>query len=226
LEKLRQEMKTRERIEKAKVEEREKVRARSSRDFHDEAGNKLTKISLYTGLLKTKANSDEEMMNFVNGIEANLKELSSGMRDFIWVLDPKHDLLQDTLLRIKEFGDSLFEHSETEFNYINQIPEAFNPSLDLNTRRNLLMIFKEGMNNCLKYAEAHQVKMITKLENDRLIIRLIDDGMGFNKDNLRRVNGLNNMKDRAEESGGELAFDASPGIGTAITFTKQIYPNG
>ena len=34
------------------------------------------------------------------------------------------------------------------------------------------------------------------------------------------------MKIRAEESGGELIFDASPGLGTSITFVKQIHPKG
>ncbi|MCB0852733.1 MAG: hypothetical protein KDD63_10940, partial [Bacteroidetes bacterium] len=226
MEALRREMKTKARIEKAKMDEREKVRARSSRDFHDEAGNKLTKISLYTGLLRNKATSDHEMMDFVNGIETNLKELSSGMRDFIWVLDPKHDSLSDTLMRIKEFGDGLFEHSGTAFIYVNKIPESFQVNLDLNTRRNLLMIFKEGMNNALKYANAHEVKMIAELKEEKIAISLIDDGMGFDRTNLSRVNGLNNMKTRASESGGELIFDASPGIGTAITFIKQIHPKG
>ncbi len=39
-------------IERAKIEEREEVRKKSSADFHDEAGNKLTKISLFTELAK------------------------------------------------------------------------------------------------------------------------------------------------------------------------------
>ena len=226
MEAVRREMKTKARIEKAKVNEREKVRARSSRDFHDEAGNKLTKISLYTGLLKNKANSDMEMMDFVNGIESNLKELSSGMRDFIWVLDPKHDSLLETLLRIKQFGDNLFEHSGIEFTFNNQISESMDINLDLNTRRNLLMIFKEAMNNCLKYAKAHEVKMTASLNDNDLTISLIDDGMGFAKENLGRINGLENMKIRANESGGNLTVEASPGLGTAIRFRKEIHPNG
>ncbi|MEM9986352.1 MAG: two-component regulator propeller domain-containing protein, partial [Bacteroidota bacterium] len=49
---LRREWVVQQRISEAKAEEREQVRARSARDFHDEAGGQLTKLALYTGLIR------------------------------------------------------------------------------------------------------------------------------------------------------------------------------
>ncbi|MDX2250051.1 MAG: two-component regulator propeller domain-containing protein [Bacteroidia bacterium] len=221
-EEVRRQMRTQALVEKAKQDERENVRARSSRDFHDEAGNKLTKISLYTGLMKQQSAQNPQMTEYLNRVEENLKELSSGMRDFIWVLDPKHDSLPATLIRIRQFGDTLFEHSGIDFHYQNQIPESVDIALDLNTRRNLLMIFKEAMNNSLKYAQAHTVRFsaFVGAENE-LVIRLTDDGLGFDPNNLARVNGLHNMRSRAAESGAVLDIEGTPGLGTTVTFRKN-----
>lgn len=222
-EEVRRQMRMQVLVEKAKQEERENVRARSSRDFHDEAGNKLTKISLYTGLMKQQSAQNPQMTEYLNRVEENLKELSSGMRDFIWVLDPQHDSLPATLIRIKQFGDALFEHSGIDFHYQNQIPETTEIPLDLNTRRNLLMIFKEAMNNSMKYAQAHTLRFSAFIgkEND-LVVRLTDDGLGFDPNNLARVNGLHNMRSRAAESGAVLDIEGIPGMGTSVTFRKKI----
>ncbi|MEZ4772449.1 MAG: two-component regulator propeller domain-containing protein [Bacteroidia bacterium] len=222
-EEVRRQMRTQSLIEKAKLEERENVRARSSRDFHDEAGNKLTKISLYTGLMKQQSTENPQMTEYLNRVEENLKELSSGMRDFIWVLDPKHDSLSATLVRIKQFGDTLLEHSGIDFHFQNEIPESYDLRLDLTTRRNLLMIFKEAMNNSLKYSQAHTMRFAAFIgKENELVVRLTDDGLGFDPNNLLRVNGLHNMRSRAEESGATLNIEGTPGLGTAITFIKKI----
>lgn len=223
---VRQELKTQARIEQAKVAEREQVRARSSRDFHDEAGNHLTKISLYAGLGKRKADQDDELHEFLEKIEENVKDLSSGMRDFIWVLDPRHDSLEATLTRIRDFGNSLFEHSGIDFIYRENVLETASPQLDLNTKRHLLLICKEAMNNALKYARCSTVNLSVETTRGKMKLVLADDGIGFDQEKLIRVNGLSNMRDRAAEIGGELTIHAVPGLGTTIVFEREYHPNG
>ncbi|MEO0470614.1 MAG: two-component regulator propeller domain-containing protein [Bacteroidota bacterium] len=222
---VRQELKTQMRIQQAKTEERELVRAQSSRDFHDEAGNKLTKISLYAGLTRQLGKEQPQMLEYLEHIEQNVRELSSGMRDFIWVLDPTRDSLPDTLLRIRDFGEQLFAHSGIDFVYQNHIPDR--PiSIDIQTKRHLLLIFKEAMHNALKYANCQAVRLSSQLDNGQLRIEVIDDGLGFSKEKLDRINGLNNMKSRAAESGGTLSIHSLPGQGTRIVYKKEIHPNG
>ncbi|MBK7380249.1 MAG: hypothetical protein IPJ03_14895 [Ignavibacteriales bacterium] len=77
------ELETQSKIEWARIEEREEVRKKSSADFHDEAGNRLTKISLFTELAKSESDLHPSLREYLNKIEENTKELSSGMRDFI-----------------------------------------------------------------------------------------------------------------------------------------------
>ncbi|MFK7920381.1 MAG: two-component regulator propeller domain-containing protein [Bacteroidia bacterium] len=228
--KVRLEMLTQRRIEQARLAEREKVRARSSRDFHDESGNKITKISLYTGLLRQGLDPSSDMESMLDKIDENVKALSGGMRDFIWALDPKKDRLTDTAQRLQEFGEQLFEDSGINFRFHSKVDSAQDYRLDLNIRRQLLLIFKEAMNNCLKYAQASEVQLRLSESGDRLDFAFHDNGMGFDLNQLQRVNGLNNMQHRVKEMGAKIEIKSVPGIGTQITVQvpKQVlnHPNG
>ncbi len=220
--KVAQEYETQARIERAKVEERESVRKRSSRDFHDEAGNKLTKLSLYTELTKRKAVNDPEVLDYLGHIEQNVKELATGMRDFIWVLDPEKDSLIETLGRIRDFGSSLFEHSDTAFEH-HLDTDALAPfNLSIKAKRHLLLIFKEAMNNCLKYSQAGKAVFSANLASDELLISFRDDGKGFDMEKRSNGNGLKNMQTRANELGGKMELKSQVDEGTEISLYLQI----
>jgi len=209
-------------IEQAKAEERELVRKKSSADFHDEAGNKLTKISLFTELAKSEVKEQSKMKEYLEKIEENTKEISSGMRDFIWVLDPAKDSLLDTINRLKDFGNSMFGYTDTKFNVIGLKTGMKNIILSMEHRRALMLIFKEAMNNCLKYSKAKNIEMILNINNNILELSLIDDGVGFNLNQKSNGYGIKNMKERAEKLNALLEIITSEGKGTRITFKGNI----
>jgi signal transduction histidine kinase len=220
--KVRREYETRERILQAKEEERAWVRKQSARDFHDEAGNKLTKLALYTGLLRQKFEADEETGSLITQMERNLRELGTGMRDFIWVLDPSQDSLAETIQRIAEFGESLFAHSQTAFSYQIDNEALKQVSLDIKDKRHLLLVFKEAMNNCLKYAKATEARLEASIRNNTLTISFRDNGNGFDTEEKGQGYGLDNMKTRAREIGGELAIVSDKEKGTRLTLRKAL----
>ena len=102
----------------AKEEERQKIRERSARDFHDEAGTTITKLSLLTQYLRMMLSDNSSGIAAINKIEDNVQQLRLGMRDFIWVLDPSKDSLSSTVQRIKTMGNDIFEHSSTQFELV------------------------------------------------------------------------------------------------------------
>jgi ligand-binding sensor domain-containing protein/signal transduction histidine kinase len=220
--KVSQEYETQARLEQARQAEREAVRKRSARDFHDEAGNKLTKLSLYTELTKRKLQDDPEAISFLQQIESNVQELSSGMRDFIWVLDPEKDSLGDTVNRLKDFGEKLFRDSSTSFRHDFDLEKLQGISLGIKAKRHLLLIFKEAMNNALKYAEADQARLEVALSPTLFQVVFEDDGKGFELEKANTGNGLNNMQERAREMGGSLRFASTPGTGSRVIFEMQI----
>ncbi|MCF8365511.1 MAG: hypothetical protein K9H16_07010, partial [Bacteroidales bacterium] len=217
--KATQEIKIRTEIEAAREQEREEFRKQSAADFHDEVGNKITKISLFTELARSEVKSKPHLEGYLDKIQLNISELSSGMRDFLWVMDPKHDSLFETLSRLKDFGDSILTETGVRFTIHGMNAGLHSIQLSMNTRRELLQIFKEAMNNCAKYADAGEVNLITTVNDNSIGISLRDNGKGFEYTNeiINNKYGLKIMHERAKKMGAELHIKSEKYKGTTIS---------
>ncbi len=200
----------------ARREERATLRKKNAADVHDELGNRFTKISLFLELAERELQADSKLHLWLKKIRHNSLELADGVRDLIWSLDPEQDSLNGTLLRLQEFGDRLFDYSSIDFKTKGLEAELTDMDLDPELRRNLLLLFKEAMNNCLKYSEAENAYLEVKQGPSHLLIQFSDDGQGFVLEEQQRGNGLKNMRERAQRLGTELIITSTPGAGTKI----------
>lgn len=212
-------------LDRLRTEEQGKVRLRTAEDFHDEIGNKLTRINVLANVLKNKVTLTPETARILGQIQDNTQQLYSGTRDILWSLKPSNDQLYEILLRIRDFGNELFADTDIQFVFNGTSNEWQRYRLDMEMSRNLIMIFKEALNNCLKYANARTVMMEVFLKpKDILHIVLKDDGDGFDVHAAKKGNGLANMDTRAGRLHGKLYIDSRPGKGTIITLTFKIPP--
>ena len=211
------------RIDDARQREREAFRKKTARDFHDEAGNKITKMSLLTEVVKRQTQEQGELQPLLGQLEQSIQDLRLGMRDFIWVLDPQHDNLYDTLLRVKVFGQQLFEHSGTQFNFPS-IPAAWaQHPLSSPVRRHLLLICKEALHNALKHAHAEHVKIAFQQNGHQVQLRICDDGQGFTSNEQEPSgSGLRNMHERAKKINGALQIHQIETGGTCVELQFKI----
>jgi signal transduction histidine kinase len=88
-----------------------------------------------------------------------------------------------------------------------------NVNLSMDQRKNFYLVFKESVNNVLKYAEAKNLEVSIKLLNNKVHFTIKDDGIGFDSVQMKILaakslsgNGLKNMKRRAVEMKGRM-FD-------------------
>jgi signal transduction histidine kinase len=204
----------------------EKMRSKVAADFHDELGNRITKISLFSQIIKNnyRENTDKAL-EYLDKINENARNLYDETRDFIWHLDPKKDTLDDLVMRLKSFGDELFEGTDITYKLENRIKDSeyIRPSMEW--RQNILRIFKEGMHNALKYSNCSTVKLTLEKDDHSIILRLADNGVGFEPSMMRDGNGLVNMKNRAQAIQANIEILSNPGKGTQIILTL-IHPNG
>lgn len=217
--KATEKIKIRTQIEKAREQEREEFRKKSAADFHDEAGNKITKITLFTEIARSEINNKPQLEKYLDKIQLNISELSSGMRDFLWVMDPKHDSLLETLTRLKDFGDSILTETGVQFTIHGMNAGFHNIVLPMNTRRDLLQIFKEAINNCAKYAGASKATLTTFISDNSIEITFHDNGIGFDyiKDKISNKYGLSIMNERAKKIGARLIIKSEINTGTTIS---------
>jgi signal transduction histidine kinase len=80
---------------------------------------------------------------------------------------------------------------------------------------NLYRIIQESLQNVVKYAEADVVKIIFGEQSESFILQIIDNGKGFDSEQAKDGNGLNNMQRRCEECGGLFKIISSE-MGTEI----------
>ena len=82
----------------------------------------------------------------------------------------------------------------------------------------LFRLVQEALTNIGKYAAANRVEVELTARNQRVLVRVRDDGAGF--DTGRQpisAHGLLGMKYRLESEGGELVVDSSLGSGTTLS---------
>ena len=206
-------------IQKIGEEVSEKLRRKTAIDFHDEMGHRLTRITLLTEMIRRKLkNTYSEIDPLLDKISENSHHLYDGTRDFIWAINPEHDTLYDLIIRLKDFGDDLFNNTDIKFN-IKGINENLNRlSLNMDWKRHLILIFKEAMNNVLRHSNCKNVNLEISVNKNEIQLSLLDDGNGFDAGKSFDGNGLKNMKIRAKKIDGHLEIDSHPKTGTKISF--------
>ncbi len=218
LQKVQEEM----RINKARYEEREMLRKKNAADFHDELGHRITKITLFAELAERQSIDDDQLSTFIHKIKNNTRELSDGIKDLIWSLDPSQDTLLQTLARIQDFGDRLFDFSDIKFKTEKLDSQLSKLSLNADKRRQVLLIFKEAMNNCLKYSKAENAILQTHLDGNQLTITFKDDGIGMDLKHQKNGYGLNNMRLRAQQIDSKIEILSEIDHGSIIKLQIKI----
>ncbi|QLH20925.1 GAF domain-containing sensor histidine kinase [Streptomyces sp. Rer75] len=83
----------------------------------------------------------------------------------------------------------------------------------------LLRVAQEALHNALRHADARQVDVTLSRHGQGALLRVSDDGGGFDPSAVRRAGrhlGLVSMRDRASGVGGGLTVESAPGKGTVI----------
>lgn len=212
-------------LEKVKEQERENMREQAARDYHDELGHKLTRISMYSRRINKKLRpSANGLTDDLNSIIEASASLQSGAKDLIWTMNPQEDSLFDFGVRLRDFGNDLFENTGIVYTVSGITDEFKNIVLSMNNKRHLIYIFKEGMNNILKYSRCANVKLDFSMNhlNDDLCIVLSDDGFGFDIDNCQKGYGLKNIFSRAEKLKIDVEISSKEKSGTKIILKTKI----
>jgi PAS domain S-box-containing protein len=77
-------------------------------------------------------------------------------------------------------------------------------------------IVQEALTNVLRHAAAQRVIVRLTRRDDRLLLEVQDDGLGFDPRARSQSFGLQGMRERATLVGGELEIDSAAGRGTTV----------
>ena len=213
-------------IEKLNKEEFERIQKKVAMDFHDEIGNHLTSISMLVQLIRNKNwEVPGELKDFLEKIDLESKNLFLGTKDFIWSIDPKNNNLKEVFYKIRDYGEEVFDTTDIRFQVKNGITSDANISLPPGFTRQIVLIFKEAINNTIKHAGCSIVSFSVSMYPNMFEVRLSDDGIGFNTDEIEYYNGLKKMKFRGEKIKGDLIFNSGQDKGTEIILKADLNKN-
>jgi signal transduction histidine kinase/ligand-binding sensor domain-containing protein len=213
-------------IAQLRLEEQVKIRKQTAEDFHDDMGNKLTRINVLSEILSKKIDSGfSDQIKLIDQIKENAGALFTGSKHILWALDPENDRLSEIMLLIKEFGIDLFLNTAISFTP-DLTDDTFKEiTLPMGYGRNIIMILKELFNNALRHSGAKNVKASAFLtEDNNICIITEDDGKGFDM-NTKSGNGMRNIINRAKKLNGRIETESSVGKGTTVTLVIKRIPD-
>ncbi len=196
--------------------ELETIRRKIAADFHDDLGSTLSSISIYSEVAKKNADTNvARTQQLLTDIGEKTRSIIVSMNDMIWAVKPENDKLLNLVQYMEDFGVGVAEAKNMAFSLTlaNDMGEL---KLKMVTRKNLYYIFKESVNNSVKYSKATSIKVEIAKVKKEIVMVITDNGIGFDFETLKKGNGLTNIKKRGEEMGGRVEISSYPGTGTVV----------
>jgi len=194
------------------------IRERISRDLHDDVGATLSSIKAYSEILKTNPKN----LQIAELISNNSAEMIESLEVIAWTTNPTHDHFSSLKSMMRKFAVPLCHAKNIDFSIHS---ESIHEKLQIpgEIRQHLFLIFKESINNIIKYSEATECRVCLTLSNKLFCMEISDNGKGFDGTIKGGGNGIYNMRKRAKDLSATLDFDSEDGKGTSLIVCME-YP--
>jgi signal transduction histidine kinase/ligand-binding sensor domain-containing protein len=198
--------------EKAILEERNRL----ARELHDSVTQSLYGVTLFADAATRLL--DEGLVppaiDNLRKLRHTAKDALEEMRLLIFELRPPI-LEQEGLAAALE---ARLEAVEERVGLKTQLILEGEVDLPHDLQEGLYRIALEALNNVLRHAQASCVTVSLIQEMPVTVLKIVDDGVGFELNNAQKSGGLGlkGMKERAEQIGGQLTIKSEPGMGTTV----------
>lgn len=204
---------------------RQAIRNKIARDLHDNVGSTLSSISIYSQVaqIKKAEHKTVELDGLLQKISAVSNEMVSEMNDIVWAINPLNDGLDKIVARIEAFAKPLLRANNIDFHmHTDPLLQGIEPGMERS--KELYLIMKEAIHNCIKHAAARNLYLTLKRDQHRMIISIRDDGHGFtpgSNGTSLSGNGLMNIINRVDAIHGKLNMVSDSG-GTLIEIEMKL----
>ena len=203
-------LKQQEKLENEKIKERNRI----SEELHDGVLGKLFGTRMNLGFLAIKG--DEKTLKqhqlYLDELQTIEKEIRNVSHELNTNIESSQinfsKIINDILITKSKLGGFKFElefEESIHWKHINQIIKV-----------NLYRIIQEALQNVIKHASAKNVSLLFNIENEKLVLTIKDDGVGFDCSQKRKGIGMKNMTSRTKKINGEFTVLPNPKGGTLI----------
>jgi signal transduction histidine kinase len=211
------------------VEERERI----GRDLHDGIIQAIYAVGLSLEhaleLLEQEAGREQAAGRVDQAIDA-LNLVIGDIRSYILRLRPELGGEEDAVESLARLTEELGMHAVVDLEVDLDGGATLLRSLPPDRRTDVLFIAREALSNVARHSGATRTALTLDAENDILVLRVEDNGRGFDTaqlpspDAFGRHLGLVNMRDRAIGLGGSISIEAAGSSGTRIIVRVPAFP--
>ncbi len=197
----------------------ERERARIAQDLHDDLGAGLTEIGLLGGMLHETPDTSRRH-EAVERIVERCHEMVTGLDEIVWAVNPRNDSVKSLGAYLCRYAQRFLE--PTIRCRLEMPPTEQDSPLNSEQRHNLFLAFKEVLTNVARHSQAREVRIKIALQDSRLLIEVEDDGRGLGEPDELHGNGLNNLRNRMAEIGGQCHIANRPAGGVSVGLTLSL----
>ena len=206
----------------AVVEERERI----GMDLHDGIIQSIYAVGLALDYarMEVETNPGKALVKLEQAIEG-LNSTIRDIRTYIMDLRPRQFRGENLKESLQRLIDETRANTSLETTLTG--PEDGSVILPTEIATALFHICQEALANIAKHAQAHNAKIDLWTAPGRVLLEISDDGMGFDKRQVRMAlgHGLANMVTRARKVGGDIEIETEPGKGTSILAWAPLKPD-
>jgi signal transduction histidine kinase len=178
-------------------------------DIHDGIGGITTNISLLSEI--ARKGGPGEAQKAVATISSLAREGMGEIRSLMYSLDREDMTWHSLSVEIRNQGMKLVEPHSIAFEMTSEISGA-GPEPGSLLCLSLFRIYRESLMNVIKHAKAKKVSVVFRVNRERLILAVCDDGVGLDEPPLSgKGRGMSSMKTRAAEIGGTVTITSGRG---------------
>ncbi|MBM4459579.1 MAG: sensor histidine kinase [Chloroflexi bacterium] len=197
--------------ELAVVEERNRL----AREMHDTLGHHLTVASVQLeGAQRLCPTDPEQAATMVGTVRDQVREALGELRSTVAALRSPIETDLDLRSALRRLIDNFERAAGLMVHRI--LPEGMPPLPDA-YRLTLLRAAQEALTNIEKHAQANQVWLVLTIGNEAVALLVGDDGKGVSRTAGRAGFGLQGLRERAAQLGGELHIEPRAGGGTQLS---------
>jgi signal transduction histidine kinase len=198
----------RERIEEERRHQREKENILM--DIHDGIGGITTNIGLLAEVAR-KSPAPEDIRKRLSTISQLARDGNSEIRTLMFSLDNREHTWQALVAELRSHGAKMFGPHAVGFDMRIDIEDAA-PAPGNLLFLHLFRIYREALMNVVKHAHAGMVAAELRVDRERLLLTVSDNGRGCEPAAISgKGRGVNNMKKRAAALGGSIAITSAQG---------------
>lgn len=124
------------------------------------------------------------------------------MSDIVWAIRNDTEKLESLFVRMREYATQTLEPLNIKLNL--QVNESLlEKTLSIEARKEILLIYKEAVNNITKHSGADTVD-ISFSQQDNMLVFVVNDNGTWKGNGKTSGTGIGSMEQRAKAIGGKL----------------------